>query len=583
MKLTNSIGRQKLLKAVRWHNQQLGWVRTRREESVNLCAGDRYSRDDTIRKTIVGLSRQALEAHVLDLAANMPRVLISAKRPSSSPFAREFTAALNVHLAEIHFRETLQSLAYDSFFPGGAFAKCYLAESLNLVEEDHDVWVDPGRGYVERKSIDDLVYDTNATDFRKCTFVCDRYQLSLEALLENKQRFSRRAVEVLHPTKRHEENESRYISGSSDNDSAGKFVDMIDLVDIYISSERRTYTFAADDQFRLRDSPPLQVVDWDGEDEGPYRMLNLGVVPDNILQSSPANYLYHLDTGINQIWRKVLRQSERQKVVTALATSGESEDINNFRDANDGDAIPIDPEAIQEIRTGGPDNQQIGTAQLLSQLFDRGAGNLQTRLGLGPSADTASQDQLIQGATSRVSASQQAAFRDFATGLVKELGRMLFEDPATEYGMELDIPGSSLKIPTNWESADAEDARDGEWNDYDYCIEPNSLPYRSQAERATDLINDVSTVAQLGPMLMQMGGDLPAFISTLSDLHDLPRLKEIFAQVLEPQQQAAQQGPHMQLPGQKPNGNYTRRNVGSGSMDNSAIQQLMSQPSGDAA
>lgn len=581
--MQGSSKQKRLRDAVRWHYEKLEWVRKRRREAIALCAGDRYAKDEQARKTIIGLSRQALEAHVLDLAANLPRVLITGKRPELSAAALRYGKALNINLAEIHFLETLQALAYDSFFDA-AFAKIYLRETTPPMMESHDIWIDPGQGYVERKSIDDLSYDTNATDFRKCTFVADRYQLPLEVILKNKHRFKRGVTDTLIPTKHDEDGRAATIGGWDSEDTPGHFVDMIDLVDVYVPGERKTYTYAADSNFRLREKV-LQEVEWEGDEEGPYRMLNLGIVPDNLRPSAPANYLYHLDVGINQSWRKVLRQLERMKVVTCfdpVTGRNSAEDVETLTDAEDGDAIPLPPDTTKEVRLGGPDNQSIGTTQMLTQLFDRGANNLQARVGLGPSADTASQDQMIGQSVTRVAASQQEAFRHFATGLVKEIGRMLFEDPQTEYSMELEVPNSAIRIPSQWMGAGEDGARLGEWNEYDYCIEPNSMPYKSREQRAQYLMSDVANVVQLGPMLMQMGGDVGRYIEILSELHDLPRLKEVFAQMLQPQQEQQPQQ-QMQLPGQKPNGNYTRTNVSSGEPDNSMIQQMMSSPRGDAA
>lgn len=584
MKLDGPSKQKRLRDAVRWHYLQLEWVRKRRREAIALCAGDRYAKEDPLAKrTIVGLSRQALEAHVLDLAANLPRVLITGKRPELAAQATRYAKALNMNLSEIHFLQTLQQLAYDSFFDA-AFAKIYLRETVNPMLEAGDVWMDPGQGYVERKSIDDLSYDTKATDFRKCQFVADRYQLPLEVILENKQRFNRGVAETLVPTRREDGERSATIGSQDSEDTAGHYLDMIDLVDVYVPGERKTYTYASDANFNLR-SKVLQVIDWEGEDEGPYRMLNLGIVPDNLRPSAPANYLYHLDVGINQGWRQVLRMLERMKVVTCFdptVSSNPDQDVEMLTDAQDGDAIPLSPELVKELRTGGPDNQQIGSLQMFQGLFDRMANNLPARTGLGPSAETASQDQLINASVTRVAASQQEAFRNYATGLVKELGRMLFEDPRTEYAMELEIPNSSLRIPTQWRGAESEGARVGQWNDYDYCIEPNSMPYKSREQRAQYLVNDVANIVQLGPMLMQMGGDIAAYVNILSELHDLPRLKEVFAQLLQPQMQQEQQQ-QLQLPGQKPNGNYTRTNVSSGQPNNSMIQQMMSQPREEAA
>ncbi len=514
----SSLDRERLAKAVKYHHRNLEPVRKRRMQAIRQCAGDLYGKDDKrTRKTILGLLRQAQDAHVMGLAPNLPKVLVTAKQPGKSAFAKHVTRALNSHLHEIRFEQTLQEAAADSFY-GSAFIKVYLAQSLFEIEEDLDVWVDPGQGFAERKSIDDLVFDTEASDFRKCTFICDRFRLPLEALLEDKQRFSRKAVEALYATKRDEEHESRFIAGEKE-DEQGRLLDMIDLVDVYVRRERRTYTFAANANFDIRPLPPLQVVDWEGGDDGPYKMLNLGVVPDNILSSSPANYLYHLDVGVNQVWRKTLRQMQRMKVIGVADTNGDDKDVAKFNNAEDGEVVSGDPETIKEVRYGGPDNQLLGTVEILKNQFDRMAGNLAIKAGLGSSTDTLGQDKMLGAQVTRIEAAQQYAFKKFAESVVSELGRMLWDDPASSYETMAEFSGSTIRVPTKWEPSTTPDSRQGEWDDYQYCIEPYPVPYKSPDQRGMELRQLTAELAQMLPMMMQMGVDVAAYVELLAELH----------------------------------------------------------------
>ena len=572
MKLSDTNQRQRLFDSVEWNYKQLEYVRERRKLMVEQCAGDLYQKDRS-KKLIAGLMRQAAQVHTMSLAPRMPKVLISCHDRQKAAFASLYGRAFNRHLKEIRVDQTLQSIALDSFF-GSAFAKVYLAESLTEIEEDLDVWVDPGRGFVERKSIDDMCFDTTAKDFRKCSFIADRFQVPLEALLENKQRFKRNVVEAFTATRVDAHNETRDITGSDRTSHKGRFLDMVDLVDVYIPRERVTYTFVADDRMRIRDFPPIQEVPWDGDDVGPYKHLNLGPVPDNILSASPAHYLYHLDVAYNQNWRKLVNQMQRQKVNLLSQTE---DDVKKLQDASDGEIVYVnDPESFEEKRLGGPDNQQIGATAVIGQLFDRGAGNLQQRAGLGASTGTVGQDQILQQQLSAIDANMQVAFKDFAVSIFNELGRMLWDDPVTQYDMEAPIPGASITAPESWLPAGTDGARLGEWNDYDFNVEPFPTRYRTPEGRAQELRQMTAELVQQIPYLMQVGADVPAYIEELAELSDLPRLREVFAQLLEPQvEQGSQQ--QQALPNQnKPNGEYTRTNVsGGGDMNGDIIQQMM--------
>lgn len=578
MKISTYDGRDKLIRSIQHHYVELAGFREVRRMIIRACAGDLYV-DDEERQTLFGMLRQSLEAHVLGMAANLPRVMVTAKKMGSAGFAREIKEALNIYLRDIHIDQTLQACAYDSFF-GPAYCRLYLKSSLYEIYQG-DTWLDPGMGFAERISPEDVVYDTTSDDFRNVSFVANRYQLRLEEILEDKARFPKKSREALLRTIRDEET-ARDIGGSSPNESNdAELKEMIDMVDVYIPDERRIYTFSSDTRFNLRNTEPLQVIDWEGSDEGPIRMLNLGVVPDNIAPSAPANYLYHMDAGVNQVWRRLLHQAERMKVI-GIAQGLTDQDIDKYNNAEDGETISGDPEAIKEARYGGPDAQLFGIGQDLLNKYSMLSGNLNARLGTGPAADTLGQERMLAGQINQVDASMQIAFLNFATGIVTELGRMLFEDPVTSYDLDMQVKNSSVHYKSQWKPTidpatgqPDPTARFGEWNDYDYCIEPGSMPYKDPATRANLLLQDVGTVAQLAPAIMPLGGDIGKLIDMLAELHDLPRLREVFPALLMPQEPQQGQQQQSAMPGQKPNGNYTRTNVSGGGPDMSQIQQLM--------
>lgn len=571
MNLSDPVQRNRLFRAIEHHNGIVEPIRKVRRRAIEQMAGDLYLGSKG-KKLVAGLLRQAHDTHVLSLAPRCPRAALTARKPELSAFAKVYAGALNQHTAEIRLHQTLAQVASDSFF-GSAFVKVYLAESLMEIEEDYDVWVDPGKGFAERKSIDDMVWDCSVTDLRKCAFICDRYQVPLDALLDNKSRYSKSAREALIPTVRNEDNSSRWMSGETE-DAAGRTRDMIDLVDIFCPDKKAIYTFAANDDFRIRDTKPLQVIDWTGDDDGPYKHLNLGAVPDNITSSSPSNYLYHLDVAINQSWRKLLNQMQRMKVI-GTADTQDPDVIARIQDANDGDMVFTGGEEVKEARYGGPDNQMTGMVAVLAQLFDRIGGNLSMRAGLGATSGTVGQDAQLGQQLTRVEAAMQIAFKDFTVPILRELGRMLWDDPVSEYTVEIRVPGSSLSAPAVWSRRGEE--RQGTWSDYDFDIDPTSYKYRDPAQRAMEIRQLTGEITQMLPMMMPMGVDVAKYIDTLAELHDLPQLREIFANLLQPpEQQQMGSGPQMQMPGQKPNGNYTRTNVSGGDMNGSMVQQLLS-------
>jgi hypothetical protein len=528
MNPNNESHRERFFKAVEHHYKALDHFRQGRAKLIEQYAGTMYRSIAGERKyrIFVNLMQQTAQAYMLALAGSRPRYLITAGHRLAK-FSKHFQVHLNNLIEEIRLEESLSACAMDAFF-GPAFMKIYLADAP-MVEVEADTWMDPGRPFADRVSMDDLVYDTDAQDFRAVQFMLDRYRIPFYVLQEDEGRFDPDVVSQLKPAARRDLAEtSELAQGISIGHEAdqGEFEPMVDLVDVYFPRENQIVTWATQSRMRLLNTDPLVVHDWDGVETGPYRYLNLGPVPDNVMPSSPAANLKYLFDLANSLYRKMNLQARRQKNVFT-AEPGSEEDAGRIRDAEDGAIVTVSHnDAHSQINIPGVDQNVLGFAMHAVTLADRMAGNISTRLGLGAEAETAAQERMIGARVSRQESFMQQKMVKFASEIGKDLAYLLYTDPVKEMAGRVRVDGTKIEYTSNW----TPEYRDGQFGDYSLQIEPYSMAYKTPQERAGVLMQMVQQLAPLFPMLQQQGWefDLGRFLELQSELLSEPRLLEVF-------------------------------------------------------
>ena len=139
-----------------------------------------------------------------------------------------------------------------------------------------------------------------------------------------------------------------------------------------------------------------------------------------------------LNDIINGLLRKQKRQAQRQKDIP-FYQDGSHEDAEDCNAISDGEWPRVqNPESVNVLKMGGVDQQNQAFSYSMMEQFDRMAGNLQAMAGLGPSAETATQDKLIHGAVSKREANMQYRVVDFTANICKDLGWLLWNDEVTE-------------------------------------------------------------------------------------------------------------------------------------------------------
>jgi len=550
MNPSNPRHRENLLRAMKTSRDSLRPFRESREKMVRQYVGSNWgegsgSNASGKREVLANWMNLTADTYTMSLAANKPRVLLSATDLSLVAFSKRFQVAVNNLIQEIHLEETLRRIVLDAFFTVG-IAKVYTADMGKEVEianpdfpddpgefagfEEWEkyseaqrsmpqtIWMDPGKPFVERVSLDDWVHDTQATDWEKIRFAAHYYRVTYESM-KSDDRFDKNVVGMLGPSSKwggymgsDGESEVKAIA-NYDRSDHDELEPMIDLMDVWIPGENKWCVFPRD-----KNTPPLLVEDWDGPETGPFHLLTYSDVPDNIMPSSPAQNLAPLAGLMNSLMRKQANQARRQKDITLFR--GDGKDARGVQQAKDGEMVrSSDPSSTTTLKQGGVDQMNMAFYHGVEGIYSRMAGNLDAMAGLGPQSDTLGQDKLIHSAVSKREAKMQFKVVAFTERIVRDLGWMLWVDSVKSMPGQYDIEGVPGSIDAPWTPED----REGDYLDYNFKVEPYSQAYKSPSERAQFLM---SVITQL-VIPAQLPIDFEKTIDILAELNDMPRLKEI--------------------------------------------------------
>lgn len=582
MNPNHRIHRDRLIRAVQHYRDKLKPFRGTRLELIRDWCGPFYGAEDKTLGIIANFMKQTADAYAQSLAANCPRIFTETTYDELLGFAAHYAANMNALLFEIHFGETLREIANDAFV-GLGICKLHLADSP-YIEVEEDVWSAPGSPFASRISFDKWFHDTNTADFRKVQMAGDGYRVDFDSLRDSDV-YDQKVVKRLKPTSKSgnalPEERAQDIATGVDTDD-DEYRSMIDLMDIWLPRERQVITFACTPGMEGLDQDPLCVRDWDGADTGPYRLLNFGQVPDNIMPSSPAANIKRLNDITNSMLRKQNRGAKAQRDIPIYEPDS-ADDAKRLEKAEYGRWTMVKrKEGVGVLKLGGVDQANMVFNQSIQNLLDRMAGNLKAKAGLGSQADTATQEGMIAGEVAQAEGFMVNRMMEFVEFCVRDLGDLLWDHPTKIINTSIEVPGLRKRVPSNWNALEGMEPgfRLGERYDYNLRINPYSLAYRSASQRASELRSLCGELAQLLPMMQQAGANAAEYVSMIAELYDQPALRRIFpadqtpGRYPPPMDEAPKAGTFG-----KPNGNYTRKSVGSGvdqSNTNAMLPAMMS-------
>ena len=513
----------RLRDAMRFSRKKLEPFRRRHKEAIEQLVGIDYSEGGSDKPVYINLMEIAANIYERQLAARPPKVLVFTHSKKLRPFGVKLEQSMNAMLRSYDVHNALRRCVRNSLFSMGI---CKVGTQVIGSYEEEGFDFTKSKPYVASVSLDDWVHDMTSHVPEEIDYCGHRYRMSLEDAKNNRS-FNKQARENLVSMSDFAFNESGDERTSTISQGAsqeeGQLEDKIELWEIWLPKERLIVTMGPNEGDK-----PLKVVEWDGPPNplGPYHLLYFNEVDGNSMPLAPAMLWRGLHDVSNGLFRKLVRESQRYKVV-GLTRGVDSEDAERIRMASDGEIVGVDnPEAIQEKMFGGIDQRNFAFMLQIKQLFSWQAGNLDLLGGLGAQSETATQDQLLHASASQRVSGMQDDVRLFTKKVIRDWGFHLWSDPVESYPLRLNTqplgPVDTFLTP--------EERSTHDFLLHEVDIEPYSMQFVSPQERMAKLNQIIGQVVIPSlPMMQQqgLGLDYKELLSTFSRYADLPELKDI--------------------------------------------------------
>lgn len=577
--------RGRLFKAIKTSAEALYPFRRVRKELIRDYVGSWYATEGARQKTLVNCINQTARIYTVVLAANNPKVMVTTpvSAPENWAFAKRFEVNLNKLISDMNLNQTFRGIVMDAFFClgcGVVMMRDTDTQFHGLLESEEDVWLDPGEPWLNRVAVDDLILDMTSREISKMRFCGHRYRADFEKV-KNELGYDKAVRKELTPSSKNTTDNPEFTRDIA----AGEAVDddelkpMLWLQNVWIPENGTISTFACDTSL-----PPLIEREWTGSQGGPYKFLNLGLVPDNIIPASPAANLKGLHDLQNRLHRRMETQSDNQRTVNAYAPGGE-EDAERLRLAKDGAWVKVrNPKDIQQVKMAGVDPGNQAFAMVVQEEYDRFAGNLRGMAGLGTQASTLGQEEIVQGGISRTEADMQLSVVNFAAECCYDLGYLMWNDSNLNIITSMPVGKSGVRVDSSWPPRDEygepalDEFRLGAFEDYEFRLEPYSMVYKTPTQKVDELFATLDKLAPLWPMFQASGAslDVKELVQIIAELQDRPELQRIITFAAPSPQLGGDQNTIRQSP--VTTRNTVRRNIPTGGTPESrsnVMQQVL--------
>jgi hypothetical protein len=408
----------------------------------------------------INLIDRGLSILIPYLVMSNPQLLITTKKKELRPFAMTTELAFNHLIKEIKFaRNSLRPVVRDAMLGLGIMKTGIMKESeVDIYGHTHAV----GQVYSDPIDVVDYIGDATATCFEGFEFEGNFYRMPIEAAREEFHKHR----DILNPSYR--------LNGSSDQYNPEKIAkpegeyqslkEYVQLMDIWVPDERVILTIEP------HSATILRTIEAETPEGGPYDKLYFKEFPGTAMPIPPVWYWMDLDTTLNIIVNKMRKQAEAQKTVLAYEGDG-AEDAERLAAAPDQKAIKVtNVDGMKDIKWDGIDPQHYQWISYLEQQYSMQGNNLYTLGGQGTGAATLGQDQLSFANASKSVDDMTEAVYDFTKSISNKMCWFFWSDPLISVPQVKRIDGYG-DIEVTFDRA----ARDGEFWDYEFEVEPYSM------------------------------------------------------------------------------------------------------------
>ena len=523
----------RLRNAIESSRYRLEPFRRRHKEAMEQYVGVYYSDNGAEKPVHMNLMEIATNIYERQLIARPPKVNILTRQGKLKPTAAKLKSVMNALLETTTLHREMARAVKSALYSIGIIKvgrKHVGTYDYNGIQIDRSVPI------AQHVLLDDWVHDMTALNIEECSFMGNRYRMSLEDAMANED-FDKKERKKLRPME-----VSRFNPGGDERVSTitqhnsyleDEYDPKVELWEVWLPKSKSLVTLGPNEG-----SKPLRVVEWSGPEQGPFHMLYFNEVDGNSMPLAPAMLWQGLHRSVNSMYRKLERQAARQKTV-GLARGADTEDAERVRRANDGEVVPINGGLpIEELNMGGIDQNTFAFMLQSKEMFSWLSGNLDALGGLGPQSETVGQDRLMFASANQRVSGMQDAVQIFVKRVLTDWGFYLWQDPLEAYPATLQPPGMEPMMT----ELTAQERNDTAYYDMMLEIEPYSMQFKSPGERLATLNQIVSGVVLPSLPLMQqqgMGLDMGALLSLYSEYADMPELTDILTYQGKPQQEGA--------------------------------------------
>lgn len=500
--------------------RDLSWARQRRKEGIDYFAGPYYGDRDVRPVEAYNYIRMGVEIYRRNLTRGVPQVYVTTLHDELKPTAAKLQGAVNQYAKKLRLHEVLRATVTDAMFMLG-IVRVGINPDYDLAGKGLEP-IQVGEPYVERISFDNFVFDTRAASWDRVAFMGDAMWLRRSQVAATKG-YNKKAVEELSQIGAPDQTGSGDPSVSSLSremqepldDSGDPFIKIWNVFMPRANGGKGRILIFAD-----RARCPLREMEWEGPASGPYCILSLGAIPDNLLPSAIVPSWFDLQSVIAQLSSKVFDGAVNQKTIFAVQAGNEKE-AETIRNVADRSLVSLqNPTMVQPISFPGADP---GTERALANVLvqaDIQMGNLSTLGGLSAAADTLGQEQMLKSSANQAIQEIQQLTTEWIRDIMQAIAFHLFYNPMTDVPFMRTIHGLELTTLDRFEGGKAK----GDFLDFNFDVEASALGLRSPA---SDLANLRMFLAQDLPMLMplleQQGAtiNVRALIGKIADLSGL--------------------------------------------------------------
>lgn len=525
-----------------------------RTATLSKICGHHYGDKAIDKRQPINKLNQAIDTLSRLLSSRYPGLYICSKDQE-----REFAALLMQErisdiLKEMRYQKVVQQCVIDAIVLYG-ISKVGLSPSEDIFTDLEDRRQDPGKTFLTRVSPDYFICDLNARAWEAMQWSGDLVERELDYLLESGL-YNEQALKQLtpgaNPLLNMTNNDAASLSrGNGTTRTENDLYERVTFYEIWVPRDNVIVSMPVDGQ------TPIRVVDYFGPEMGPYEMLSLRELPDNIIPLSPAMSWIDISDAVNEMVRKFMRQAQRQRTI-GITQKGDTSSAEVIKQANDGEMWSvINPSAVKELSLGGIDEKNFGfTSWMLNQL-NLIMGNIELLAGLGAQAETARQESMLQQNSSIQVQDMRMAVEQWTEANCRKLLWYERTDPIRQQVIELSFQG--LEVPIR-------DVLTPELRESDYTLEviPYTMMPKSPSEELAELKSSVAEIIMpLLPVLQSQGLTIDAnqLVQIIADKGDIKELSGLLMS-MDPEQQQMQ-AQQQQAMGKPPatKREYVRRSI----------------------